>query len=44
MADNRILSKDACPVCGRLGDPHADWCAGVTARLERESRQFERSR
>lgn len=24
--DNRIFSKDACNVCGRLGEPHAEWC------------------
>jgi hypothetical protein len=35
--DNRIFSKDACTVCGRLGEPHAEWCAEVAARLERES-------
>jgi hypothetical protein len=26
VSDNRIFSKDACTVCGRLGDPHAEWC------------------
>jgi hypothetical protein len=37
LTDNRIFSKDACTVCGRLGDPHAEWCADVSARLEREN-------
>jgi hypothetical protein len=38
VSDNRIFSKDACTVCGRLGDPHAEWCAAVRTRLIREER------
>ena len=34
MKDNRIFSKDACPTCGRLGDPHAEWCADMNEWLE----------
>ena len=36
MSDNRIFSKDACTVCGRLGDPHAEWCSEMTVLLKRE--------
>ena len=33
MTDNRIFSKDACTVCGRLGDPHAEWCYEMRTAL-----------
>lgn len=42
--DNRIFSPHACSVCGRLGQPHAEFCPKVTEELHKlsDAREHER--